>query len=91
MQCYSYTGKWWSGETTTKLMFSVKTQDSRGKSVQLYRFICEMYLIVSKPAIDLYSNATQHSKYPSSNTAWCNVYILSSSEVKKNLFNFSLC
>ena len=44
IQFYNYTGQWWSGETTTKLLFSVKSQDSRGKSVQLYNVNCEMFL-----------------------------------------------
>ena len=33
-------------KTTTKLLFSVKTHYSIGKSVQLYRFNCEMYMIL---------------------------------------------
>ena len=40
------------------------THDSRGKSVQLYRFKCEIYWILPKLAI-FYSSADQHSRCPS--------------------------
>ena len=46
--------------TSTKLLFQLKSKK--------VKFTCEMYQLDFAQTCDFYSNATQHSKYPSYNT-----------------------
>ena len=84
-QCYSYTGRRWSGATTTKLLFSVKKLRTQKAKVCKYTGLIVKCILFLPKIFNFYPNAIQHSKYPRYNTARNNPHFLKISLSKLQL------